>query len=166
MKTFYAKSVLEGAPIGNKNAAGPHKMGKQWGVRVSTNRSSRPDEERWPMNVQATFFHQGGQTHYATSGGKNQYNAKMTPSSAHRLLKVIAKGKLSTYNNGIVRGLSVSKKYKTQRSEGEGRVTTARLGKIGDKDVRIQKTYGPITHSSQKRAVRWAKKNPDQSFIG
>jgi hypothetical protein len=34
MKTVYGKSMVEGAPVGNKNAAGPHRKGACYNCRI------------------------------------------------------------------------------------------------------------------------------------
>lgn len=67
MRAIYGKSIVEGAPFGNKNAAGPRVKG----LSISTNGSGIQS---------ASFRHKGWETSY-----------KVTPSSRQRLGRLIRK---------------------------------------------------------------------------
>jgi hypothetical protein len=109
MKTFYAKSVLEGAPHGNKNAAGPHNMSGSKVGSVSFERPYRSNPRR--ENITVNRYSPMQQDAVRSKTYKN-----VSGSSQERMLKALIKDKAKGTQDGWVRGF-VSRNIPRKKSE-------------------------------------------------
>ncbi len=122
MKVVYGKSMVEGAPFGNKNAAGSR--GRSSSVHVSRMASIR---------TQAGFTRGNSTQNYFTDGKKPL--AHLTKSSERRVWRATAGLKPER--------ISISKSGRS--------VDIKRSGKIGGKQVERTRFYSNVSKASQGR---------------
>jgi hypothetical protein len=168
MKTMYGKSIIEGAPFGNKNAAGPHKGG---GVktRIGDVSIERPFKSNpWRRNVTVRRYSPNQQAAVSKKTYKNVSSA-----SERRLNAALAKEKAKGAEDGFMRNY-VSRDIPRKRSEifnvemnqtapvkkidrrisSSVKFERSKVDKYGDYKGSSSKTYWKPTKSSLARVRR------------